>query len=158
VARMEKIFASAFEAQMKRHREGMDNIADAFSANANRMSAQIADAISQMEKSQTALGQNLLKAMNAQTLLITKLHVAMDASNRTIDAALGQSLDALDRSVAVSKGSSVAHADSVRRLAEVTTQLTQTAQTLHSAASMRRRAVREGPGEWILEPVRRLNG
>jgi hypothetical protein len=151
VGQVETLLAT-ITAQDAKHRAAMSEVADAFSANVSRMSAELVTAIDNSAKTHGKVAADLLKAMNAQIALVTKLNVTGDGLNRTMDAALGQSLASMDQAVRTTQEAatiiergSAAFAEAARQIAEATV-----AQI--KAAAITKRAYRNRDGSWTMEP------
>jgi hypothetical protein len=146
---------SLLDGQNKKQQSALEGVAEIMVKNSNRIASELSNAIKEISKSQDKLAAELQKAMNSQSSALAKLQVNIDDLNRTLDAALGQSLEALDRSVA--SASSVAGESGVvnGKLSAMITELAEAVRTLHAMRTQRKRAFRNRDGSWTMEPIGR---
>lgn len=143
----------------------LQDVVSSFAAEIGKTSKTIGKELGDSVKALTAasdktgkdLGGQLGKAVGSLGNLIVTLNVAVDALNKTLDAAMGQSLDGLDRAIdraADMQAGMKAHVGALKVIAD---QISAAAKVMDAASRMRRKATMVRDGEWVLAPDRTLS-
>src|SRR5215472_9051773 len=136
--------------QHKDHRDAIDQVADALQATGNRMTGELADTMRGLKDEFTKQKTELQKISSTQANLIIKLDLAINALNKTLDAALGQSLGAMDEGHANTTRNANSMERSINSLAGLVHRMAQTVEEMSNLKKIRRRAVRERDGSWTM--------
>lgn len=137
--------------QAERDRQIIDQVADAFQGNANRIAGEVSDAVKSLAAGLEVLKTDLHKTMANQANLVIKLTVAIESLNNTLDAALGQSLASMDEGHAITSRGATGMERGLRELAGLVTAMNAALGEMGNVKKLRRRAVRNRDGSYTFE-------
>ena len=139
-------FRSASDAQLKRHKDSLSELTDSMSANSSRMTAAIVGELTDVLK-------GLHKVVASQANVTLKMTEEIAALNRTLDAALGESLEALEQSRGHADDGMAQMATAVNGMNALVHRLATTVESMASVRNARRRATRNPDGSYEFETV-----
>jgi hypothetical protein len=141
----------AMRAPQKQHAEAVEQMADALAASVGRLSGEMADTVRDLKTALQKQSDATAKIMSNQGNLIGKLNVVAESLNKTLDAALGQSLAAMDEGHASTALNAQKMERSINTLGGLVTRLAQAVEEIAARRKLTKRAYRERDGSWTMQ-------
>jgi ABC-type transporter Mla subunit MlaD len=145
---------------MEQHAELLRGLSESLKNAATGSTDKVDSSIKAMSASQAKLAADLAKVASEQNKMAMTLRLSIETLNKTLDAALGQALEALDRSMQTARDMADSQKSSVSRLEQLQQQASATAKLILASQNVRRviHITRDGRGDYTLESeTRSLN-
>ena len=127
---------------------------DAASQSLAGVTVELTKSVQMIAKVQEKHAVDVLRAMQSQTALISKLQASIDALNKTMDVALGQSLETMDKSMGMAGGTAARMEQAIKEISVSEQRLGKLFETMLMNQSATKRAYRNRDGSWTMEVIR----
>jgi hypothetical protein len=142
-ARLDKIT----EKMAENHKQATSDMADAVSMSVSRLAGELADGIREIQKTVKALHEPMYHA----NMIANHMSMAVTGLNKTLDAAMGQTLDAADRGREIMQGGTTSMERHAQLMAQSMERLAGMIESMSQMKKTKRTARRNRDGSYTFE-------